>query len=370
MKLTQKQYLILKARELDPFKPLAQVAKELKMTWTTVNKHYTDLIDRGVIDTPSAVYDHMVLGLQRVVVMCHCSSLAKLIMLETACNEHPYIHYRARALGGRFGLFIQFDCPINIIQLIKDFFYELTSMDIVLEFEMYESTGLRTSLNPDLSRFDSESSTWNFSWEKWFSDIDSYSQAPITPTPVASDFSEFRPSYFQILKLLTENPSFSQTQISEKLSLSKTETHRQYTFVRDHYINSFRLRYKRELFNINETYVVLAKSCNPALLNQIFNGMNDNPPPFNLSLDIMKEKGLQIWASMSTNQAISLSYSLWEHIENCQIHILNTRSPFSWMYWFYPPNFDFENMKWRDDWEYVVGIPLNLLIKKFDNLKI
>ena len=64
-----------------------------------------------IIKNPIAIVSPEALCLVRVNGMAFVRSLENLEMVEKSCWEHPYTIYRARAFGGMFGIFLQFNIP-------------------------------------------------------------------------------------------------------------------------------------------------------------------------------------------------------------------------------------------------------------------
>lgn len=340
---------------------LKELADHLGVTWTTAKKRYTHLKEKGIIRNPIALYDPFTLGLQRISVLAFVPSVTALKRVEKSCDIYPYTNYRSRLFGGRFGIFIQYDIPYGSSNLLNEFLTRLQNLDLVLEYELYENIGLHFETYPDLTKFNSETHSWDFSWPEWFSNLSKVSEfLPETPSPL-KDYSKFRRSHFNILRALTANASVKQRELREKFHLSRTEAHRQYNFVLNNYIDRIRLIYKREIFDITETYLAICSNVDGTLQAQFYNSLKENSPPFHLGLSILQDNYIQLWGNMSPAQAISLSYSIWQSIESCQIFILNTKDEGSFAYWFYPNNFDFEKGKWNVSKGYMVNDPIRRL---------
>ena len=119
--------------------------------------------------------------------------------------------------------------------------------------------------------------------------------------------------------------------------------------------------YRRDLFNISETHLILCTNASPLTQAQLYNLLRKYPPPFHLAMDIFKDKCFQIWVNTNPVQAIGLANSIWNLFPCSELYILNTRDVGSFSYWFYPPNFDFDKTDWRKDVEYMVTAPLQAI---------
>ena len=74
---------------------------------------------------------------------------------------------------------------------------------------------------------------------------------------------------------------------------------------------------------------------------------------------------------MSPGQLSDFSFASWENLPNLETYLLDTKDNSSMVYWFYPPNFDFDQGKWKKTREYIVIDPLERLnISPSNKLKI
>ncbi|MFX0092073.1 MAG: Lrp/AsnC family transcriptional regulator [Candidatus Hodarchaeota archaeon] len=366
--LKYEDFALLLALQTDPFMPMTELADRLNISRITAKKRIENLKERGIIRNPIAVYNPRNLGLKRVNICTSVASMHALKVLETACEEHPYTRYRVRIFGGGFGLFIQFDIPHDLTPLLKEFFDKLQTEQVIETYDIFDSTGLRADTFPDLSRFDPSLSSWDFSWKTWFNSLSQFSSEVPSLVESEADYSSFNPKNFKILRLLTSNASLRQVDIRKQLSLSRTEAYRQYNYVMNNYIDKIRLIYNREIFGLTETYIAFGHPVKLENAAQLYHAIKENPPPFRLSVDISKDDRIHLWANMSTAQASAFAFSVWEKLVNIQIYTLDTRSSeTSFLYWFYPDNFDFDEMKWRTSRAYVVDDPLDRTYTKFRN---
>ncbi|MBN1327846.1 MAG: winged helix-turn-helix transcriptional regulator [Candidatus Heimdallarchaeota archaeon] len=356
MTLSNEDFAILLALESNPSMPMTELANLLDITRITAKKRVDDLKERQIIRDPIAIYNPVVLGLDRISVIAKVQSLEKLQLLEKACDEHPYTHYRARAFGGDFGLFIQFDTPINTTKLLGDFFKKLIKENIITSYELLPSIGIRYENYADLKRYNIKMSNWNFSWNEWFNNLPDVQLKIEDIKKVPIEYSKFQETHFKILRMLTANGSIKQTDIKEKLKLSKTQTHREYNYVMENYIETIRFIYNREIFDLTETYVAIGYNLTDKKVTQIFNAIKDNPPPFRLALDVLANNKLLLWADMSPAQASNFAFSMWQKNEQTKIYTLDTKK--SRLYWFYPDNFDFNEKCWKVSEDYFITTPL------------
>ncbi len=350
------------ALESDPFMPMTELAETLGVTRITAKKRVDDLKSRGIIKPSIAIYNNNALGLNRINIYAKVSTNEKLALLEKACDEHPYTYYRVRAFGGGFGLFMQFNIPSKSNTLLQGFIEKLRKEGIIEKYEWLESNQHNVESYSNLSRFNSEFSHWEFSWEDWFKQL----RKPKATSPKIDnpkvDYSTFNPSHFKILRLLTADGSLKQTDIKVKLNLSRTQAHREFNYVMDNYIEKIRFMYDREIFDLNETYLAIGKEVEQNFSNQLFNTIVSNPPPFRLALDISDDNKILLWANMTHSQASGFAFSIWHEIPSAKIYVLDTKN--SMMYWFYPENFDFDSMSWKTSKDYMINKPLERLNKK------
>ena len=360
--LSSEDFAILLALESNPYMPMTELAALLGVSRITAKKRVDDLKERDIIRKPIAIYNPNSLFLKRVNVFAKLKTVEQLQKLELVCDEHPYTHYRVRAFGGGFGLFIQFDIPESSVKLLNDFFKTLQKERILESFTLLPSTNLRTDVYADLKRYNVKLSSWEFSWKEWLKSTESFSSALPTKSNKTVNYSEFNQIHFKILRMLTADGSLKQTDINEKLTLSRTQGHRDYNYVMDNYIEKIRFIYNREIFQLTETYIAFGQNIPQNTSAKIFNAINKSPPPFRLSLDIIEEEGILVWANMSSSQAADFAFALWNKFNNIQIYTLDTKK--SKLYWFYPNNFDFTTQVWKTSKDYFITEPLERTLKQ------
>jgi len=89
--------------------------------------------------------------------------------------------------------------------------------------------------------------------------------------------------------------------------------------------------------------------------------MKDNPPPFHVSMDILKGTNLFIWVIISVSQASEFAFSIWNTLQNVEVYVLKTKDKGSCNYLFYDENYDFDNKSWKTSSEYMIKEPLSKL---------
>lgn len=366
MGISSKDYALLIVLNANPFMSMTELAKRLDIPKGKANKLFHRLKNQGIIQNPVAIYKPEPLGLYRINVLTKIPSIECMKIVENACDEHPYTHYRSRAYGEFFCLFIQFDIPVNSIQHVNEFFSELQKLGYVTQFEIYESTGIREELFPDLSRYNELTSTWEFSWEEWFSIT--LKEPVILPLPlkINNDFSQFQLFHFRLLRKLTSNALLKPKALEKEFELKKADARKHYNFVVNNYISRIRFLYDREVFDLSEYFIGIGTQLTMKEQATLYNRIKEYPPPFHLAIDILKHGNVLLWSNMSPSQASHFAYSFWENIPNFKIKTLSTKQKSSALYWFYPPNFDFEEKQWIKTKEYMVKDPIERLNKRIE----
>ncbi|MHA2099686.1 MAG: Lrp/AsnC family transcriptional regulator [Candidatus Kariarchaeaceae archaeon] len=363
--IDQKDLAILLALESNPLMSTKDLAKELKTSWPTTKKRFTEITNRGIIKNPLGIYNPEALGLRKISVIVNPIGYEGLIKFEKVIREHPYIHYRARLIGSLIGVFLQFDIPIEDIakENLIIFIEKLVDLNVIRSFVFYESSAVRFEVYPQLSKFDLDTLSWNFSWKKWFDKLDSFPTSYDFKTTERENFENFTPLRFDILKTLSSNAGLKQAELMDMFNLSRTEAHRHYNYVKNTLIQEIRLNYNRDFFELTETYLIVIENNSNEEQGILYNAIKDAPPPFRFAIDILADGKTILWGNMSLNQINDFLLNLWKRFQDIQIFRLNTRDSGSAIYEFYPPNFDFEEMNWRIDRNYMVEEPLKFFEK-------
>lgn len=355
MDLSQKDLAIILALEEDPLISLKELAEKTNISWPTVKKRYYEILEKGIIRKPTAVYNTEEMGLKRLNALAVTPNINSILQMEKVCDLHPYTHYRVRLYGGFFGLFIQFDIPdtSNAVKNLEFLFQELKSMKIIKNFYFYYSSGIRTESSPDFGKFNLNSLKWEFSWDDWFN----FSNELIT---IKTDNikkvnpDELTDVRLQILRKLTEDASIKQSELMTLFDLSRTEAHRHYNFVVENLIRTIRLSYSRESFDLSESFLIHIDSIDKAGKEMLYSKIINNPPPFRFALDILESEEILIWGNTSPGLISKFIFKLWEKYPNLQTYKILADDGGSGLYWFYPNNFIQESKKWNDTQSYMV----------------
>ncbi len=362
MSLNIKDLSIIFALEEDPTISITDLAIKLNYSRPTIKSRIEKLKAAGMLRQPIALIKPEKMGLKRKHIFASVPNLEALEKLERSGDIHPYTRYRVRTFGGTFGMYMQYEIPPSTDSLLREFFQILKEKDVVENFKIYSSTGLRTVSYPNLDKFNQEDLTWKFDWESWFNELKNSSYTIKRPKIEEMDKSNYKPIHLNILSELSyEDGTHTQSELKEKFKLSKTETHRQYSKVVDQYVDRFRLLYDRKSFNLTESYLALANLVDNKTQGQIYNQVLENPPPFHFRTDFLENANLIMWGNMSTSQADQFAFSTWKALENVEIYVLSTQGSRSRLYYFHPNNFDFDKHDWIKTREYIVSDPIKEL---------
>lgn len=364
MDLYEIDYKLLLALESNPLMSVSDLAQKTGLAWKTVKKHLAQLKERKILLAPVAIYSPEKLGLQKVGVLVYLPTYNSLQILEDACREHPYTSYRSRFFAGNFGLFIQFNIPKGTLHYLQEFFLQLQKKGHIINLEFIEILPSGFELFPTLSKFDFQLGLWDFDWGKWLQKRDKIKQTPIQTTVFdASTLQLIKDEHLEILRDFTKAADIKQIEIMEKYGLAKATAHRYYSFVREQLVSSVRLNYDRRYFQLNETYLAIIDGLSQEDINALYSLLQQYPPPFRLSVNILKKNSLLLWISMNANMANNFAYTIWQQFSNTKIIHLNTQQKNSMRYWFYPLNFDLASKTWKASFEYMVEAPLNRLFR-------
>ncbi len=365
-KVTTKDFALLLALEANPSMSISELAERLKTSRPTVKKRLQLLKEQGIIKTPMAVYKPEALGLVRCSIIAFVNKLKNVEQLEVLCNNHPYTTYRSRLFGGNFGLFMQFDVPKQGEKKLEQLFKILEKKGLVSSFELYCSTGKKVRSFFNVEKFDLNTSTWDFSWKKWFMNLQRLETKKKLDTSIKTTYNgDIKELHLKILRDLTANASIKQTDLQKKYSLSKSEISRQYNHVLENYVETIRIIYDRFTFDLTETYLMVVENVSKPIMGKIYQHIKQSPPPFNFVFDVIGEDKFLMWISLSSAQANDLAFNTWELFEKSKIYVLSLRGKFSSVYWFYDENYDFSKNKWKDSDDYFILNPLKSINLSF-----
>ncbi|NWF96625.1 MAG: winged helix-turn-helix transcriptional regulator [Candidatus Thorarchaeota archaeon] len=363
MVLSDTDLKLLHLLETSPTISVRELAHRAGISWITADRHLRELRENGVISDSVAVFGPSRLGLDRLSVLLKAGRESQVRQLESACDAHPYTHYRSRVYGPYAGLFAQFDIPHEGVAMLKRFLTELQDGGVCERVTYLRSMDYRrsTKTNPEL--FDPTTLSWTYSWDKWERDI----TAARTELPQGSPRRRLHELGLtrvdlSLLEELTKNASVSQSVLEKKYGLSQSTVSRKLIFLRENVIESVRAQIDRSRFDITSTKLFYSPRVPDDDRAKVYNAFSaPSAPPFPLSIDLLEGGGVILWGRMPPSYEHGLFYLLWSRLPEIQVFTMDTVGSHSRMYWFYPDNVDFERNTWKYDEDWMFKKPLSEL---------
>jgi hypothetical protein len=232
-----------------------------------------------------------------------------------------------------------------------------------LLINLLKSSGYRVETFPDLNYYNLSENKWFFDWNEWLQLIEEHSEElPSLNNFTKIDYSKFKPIDFQILRELTKNPGIKQAELMRKFNLSRTNIHQMYNSIFHKLISSVRSRIDRIMFNLVNTRVFWISKPEKKKMKQLYNLIEESPPPFRLGFDIFEDQGFLLWGGgLPSFHEHELAHTIWNLFPSFKSYTLDTSVDRSTIYWFYPDNFDFKTHYWKIDREWIIDKPLEEL---------
>lgn len=362
MDLSLKDFAILLAMERNPQVTIQEMSRMLGLSRYTIREHLKKLKDseKGIIKKSRAYVYPERLGLKRLYTIFYVSNEQQLGFLRELCDKHPYTNYYVPIIGGNFGMLSIFDVPPSTIDLMKELFEYIERETEIECVGVFPSTGLRSYSLMNLTKYNIEMAKWDFSWKEWFGDLNSYEDSITYPENDQSKklLKKIKPTHLRLLQQLTTNADFKQSEFMVKYNLSKAEASRQYNLVKNNFVSIFVLTYDRSIFDIVETDLVIGTTTKEKIA-RLYNKFNENPPPFQMTLDISENNQFLFWGRLPPTQSMEFAFELWNYCDKASVFRLDVKNSFS--YYFYPENFDFKKKDWKKTKEYLVAKPIKEL---------
>lgn len=353
------------ALEEDPLMSLKKLSDKLDISWPTVKKRYENAKKEGIIHKSIAHYDYTKLGLMRVTIICYVVDHDAMLLIEEACNQHPYTIYHSRLVGQKFGLFINFNIPNTekAKNNIGDLFDILANEGNISEFQVLESSNINHSFLTNLEDYDFDNNQWKFSWKEWFANL--IQDVPNLPERAQDiiDTADFTRKRLETLRFLTRDASYKQSDIMDFLEISRTESHRVYTWVMENLITEIELIYDRSYFEINNLFLYIIPNLDNEEIRFLYHNFERSPPPIRFVFDIMENNTVLMWGNMNSYMSHQFAYHIWKIFPRTQMMMLSNMPNSSWRYWFYHENFDFERGVWKDSEEWMIDNVLDAITR-------
>ena len=366
MLLTYEDYILLRLLQTDPTITYVKLASYLNVSPHTVKRKVADLTKKGLYKGYYALYEPESLGLTHFFVFLFLDSVEKYEPLEQALDFQPYTVHRSRFFSPSLGVFAQFDYPSQEPKLLKEFFSKLVDEDIVSNYTLFRSIGVRKKFPLDLDRVSITDLSWSYDWQILKNQILANNNRTVLPKVRKSVLNQIKPLDLKILRFITYNANVSQREISKKLKENRTTIWRRIHFLEENVLSGYNAKINRQIFNLTSNKLLILSFPNSTLLNQVFSAFTNHKfrPPFRYHIEISendnKKKQIIIYITLTPYHESQLVYTL-AHYADYKLYSLDVFGNHSVRYAFYDGNFNSKKNYWKLDYEYVVQQPLERL---------
>ncbi len=362
--------LALQENPLGTYKALAEV---LDISAPTVKSRLESIIHKIDPTTPvgegtvvSADLKLEPLGLELVDIIVEIKELANVHKFEKVFSEYPYALYRIRKYSPKMGLFIQVREPLSAKPHLFDLLNTLKDNNYLNDFSILRGVGPGTYSYPRLANWLPESLTWEFDWKQWKLDFENTKETiPYSSKNSESLLKRLQPIDIGILALLTENARRKQVYMIERLQklvnhpetedISPQKFSRRFEFVKENLTSSYRVHLDWKVFDIYNTALFVCKTSRNNVA-KLFNLISSHNFPFNSNFKVRDPEEFTWFTQLSPLHFSNLTEFLWNICDEIEIHSLDYTQ--SYLYYFWPEVWDFENRSWKVSQDFLVNQPL------------
>lgn len=355
----------------DPLMSYQDLAEKVGISWPTAKKRYKEAKKREILFNPLASYHFKKMGLVNVTVLAYTPNYNSLDMVEKACEIHPHTIYRSRLIGKEFGIFMKYYIPDNetAFNNLIEFISILKEKGWIEDYNLYNGNSTyedNINIYSNLDYYDFEDGIWKFEWSDWFQKLMDSKDHPSAYQRIKVEkieTEELSLARLTILNRLTKDASIKQADLMRdpKLNLSRTEAHRQYNYVMENLVFDIENMYDRARFDLSDLNLFVIENMDQDKMAQFCNLLEKDPPPFRVSLEILNENTIIMWANMSQHLAQTFGYEMWQLNPQMKMYSLVYSGTNSRRYAFYVENYDFRKQEWNSSRKWMVEDPIRIL---------
>ncbi|MCF2135864.1 MAG: hypothetical protein K9W43_01370 [Candidatus Thorarchaeota archaeon] len=358
--------LLFKLQEM-PMAPAKKIAEEIGKSTPTVITWLAKLAeDRVYLGVKPYLRAHR-LGLELYDYLLEIKSYKDLIKIEKFCEEHPYTAYRSRVFGGEHrGMLVQFRQPPETLIHLESAFERMREKGIVQSVrelptlqEIYGSIHTR----PQLGAWDPERMTWNFDWERWWSQEPQREQDRSATRPkkneVATEHFEIDHLDAKILQELTDNARQKNIDIIKKIGLNPREGSIQQKISKrilrlQEVIDSFRVFINWTHFDVYNTPMLIVKA-ERTKTERLIAKLQEGTFPFSSSIRQIPD-GFVWYARLPSAHFSELLSFIWQLAKDYELLIIDYKH--SQTYGLWAETFDAQTGDWKTDEKFCLEQPL------------
>lgn len=357
----------------DPFITYAKLSRSIDLTPGTIKERILSMKKLNFINDDGVIVDE-ILGKRKITeveIRYHPTSIGLMKQhlvfhnipsensynsLINFCNEHPYTIFRADVYGNGKSLYVQFDIPKEILDIMtttyKQIANELQITDLIQLNEDYYIGG-----QPDFSN-------WNYFSRKWKNKLpikELYKQSSKEETIEIPEREVYKLSNLDaiLLRELSINGKATVTELAKIYNKNKSTISRRISRLMDKVVSHGRLNFNRDVFSLNCYHIVSGKFIDGKTKSQFENFMSSKELPIQIRISF-NGSNYNLYSVGSSINSTDLISQLWciSDPETFISYEMDSRNFAS--YYFYHKNYDAKS-GWNTSRDYVKHLPLESL---------
>ncbi len=350
---------MLIAIQENPFGTIEELAQRAGISNPTAAKRLRILQGAGGEKSyfkVSPILNYYNMGLEAVDVLLETQGIEEMKTVERVAYHHPYTAYRSRVYGAENGVFLQFRAPHKSSAKIRELIRIFKKENIVKKHTFLKTTDeptIHTSLRID--GWDPKTLSWDFDWDKWFKISVSPSMPEERTGARGSVLAWLTRKDLSVIQELMKGARRKNINIIRSLAKSGVEFtpqtfSRRYRMIREECIESHRVTFDPDVFDIYSNVIILGKGEETDLL-KIRTRLKSSPIPFESTLRTMNSEFFWFLRLQPTHLSPLLA-RLYSHLSEMSVYIADYTN--SKVYYIWPEAFDETTHKWRVDRRFMI----------------
>ncbi len=280
------------------------------------------------------------------------------------CYEHPYTSYRTVCVGEGIHLYAQFNIPAETIDLMNEFYErvrELVGANKIVLLNQDRKLSVELDMN-----------NWCVKDKKWkFDMLDNslyiaWNSIKVPNTLIRDNYESYLKNLdaedLYLVRELNINAKVKPVDLAPLYNKDDTTISRRLKKLNNHVMEEkAMLIFDRNKFDVGIALLILGRTSNAINLNKLYKLLENNTIPFRASL-ISDGFDFRMIIYAPSSQFNEIAYFIWSKAKNVEIMTLSVDYKKSWIYPFYPENYDVNTKYWKISREYV----LDDVLRKFE----
>jgi len=340
-----------------PLGSVSWLSERVGISPSTLSKRLSRLAEMNVLERRgfvSAQVCYSSVGLELVAAFMQAPP-QRWMLIEEACDAHPYTRYRIRCMGAVNGIFAVFAVPSGTLCLLLQFLDALEREGTITNYHLQTPMNKWIYTEADFRLYEVQTSSWKFDWKRWEEFMEGGEYPPLQKQP-PSVLSQMNRDDMRILRLLSIDARRERKRIAEEVGIPAYQLSRSLKFYREsQVVDAYRIVFGPLVLGLVAVAIFECKSSVEVTEKVAFAA---SKLPFQ-STFVPTQSGFILYSTIPAADFPKLATVLQGHCSS--VNIMWGDYSTSMRYWFDNEVSNFQENTWRADREFMVSDVLEKL---------